>query len=119
GPGPTMRGMVVLRWGTDRAVLGERPGAVELEVEIDGERATAVAYPDLVGSVEAGDRVLLNVTAVQLGLGTGGVHFVVAADAEPSDAASPGRVVKARYTPVQTAVSSVEETHAETLEASA
>ena len=81
--------------------------------------ATAIAYPDLVGPVTAGDEVLLNTTAVELGLGTGGVHFVVAVlGAVAADDVVPGRVMKLRYTPSQTAVSSVEETHRGQLEAS-
>src|SRR5439155_24336193 len=58
---------------------------------------------------------------VELGLGTGGAHFVVAVlDAAPTAGAdpAPGRVMKARYTPVQTAVASVEETHRDELEGS-
>jgi uncharacterized protein DUF3866 len=112
-----MRGMVGLRWGTVVATSGERPGAIELDVEIDGVTEAAIAYPDLVGQVAPGDRVLLNVTAVELGLGTGGVHFVVAVDAEPRSSRPVGRVMKARYTPLQTAVRSVEETHARELDA--
>src|SRR5438034_1162588 len=113
-----MRGMVSLRWARVVSTTGERPGAVDLVVELDGATAAAVAYPDLVGAVAPGDRVLLNVTAVELGLGTGGVHFVVAVDAEPPSATPVGRVMKARYTPLQTAVRSVEETHAPALDAS-
>jgi hypothetical protein len=113
--------------------LGEaRPGANELLVRI-GDAAVdeaALAFPELVGEVTVGDEVLLNTTAVALGLGTGGVHLVMAVlRADHPDGASqdeededdepiPGRVMKARYTPMQTAVSSVEETHREALEAS-
>ncbi|MDA2813045.1 DUF3866 family protein [Nocardiopsis sp. RSe5-2] len=65
----------------------------------------ALAYTDLVGSPEEGDRVLLNTTALDLGLGTGGYAMVVALpDRLPPDAPAPGHLVKARYTPVQTAV---------------
>jgi hypothetical protein len=113
-----MREMVGLRWARVVSTSGERPGAVELVVALEGATAAAIAYPDLVGDVSPGDRVLLNVTAVELGLGTGGVHFVVAIDAEPRSAKAVGRVMKARYTPLQTAVPSVEETHATALDAS-
>src|SRR5947207_1083265 len=68
------------RAGVVLAVQAARPGAVELEVDVDGSSATAIAYPSLVGEVRVGDRVLLNTTAVDLGLGTGGAHFVIAAD---------------------------------------
>jgi hypothetical protein len=100
--------------------LGEaRPGAHELEVAIEGthQLARAIAYPSLVGPVTAGDEVLLNTTAVELGLGTGGVHFVIAVlGREPVDDELPGRVMKARYTPMQTAVAAVEEQEPDRLE---
>src|SRR2546427_8057368 len=114
-----MRRMVRLRRAKVVGVVAARPGAMELEVEVDGRRAAAVAYPDLTGPVRPGDVVVLNVTAVELGLGTGGAHFVVAVEGEPAPRADPpGRVMKARYTPVQTAVRAVEETHAAAIEAS-
>jgi Protein of unknown function (DUF3866) len=91
-------------------VLAERPGALELRVRVEGETARAVSYPSLVGPVGQGDRVLLNTTAVWLGLGTGGDHFVVAVEgAEPADADGPGRTMKLRYTPHQVAVLAAEE----------
>src|SRR5437016_6228881 len=105
--------MVRLRRGTVARVMAERPGAVELEVEVEGLSVAAIAYPDLSGPVEPGDRVLLNSTAVDIGLGTGGWHFVVAVEgSRGSEGSPPGRVTKARYTPLQTTVRSVEETHA-------
>jgi len=113
------RGMVRLRRGTVVGIGSERPGAVELEVEVDGERAAALAYPPLTGPVREGDAVVLNTTAVALGLGTGGFHLVVAVEgAEATELSHPGRVMKARYTPLQAAVASVEETHRDVLETS-
>lgn len=112
--------MIRLRRAVVIALGAARPGAHELEVELDGERATAIAYPELCGPVTAGDVVILNTTAVTLALGTGGVHFVVAVEgAEAGGDDIPGRIMKARYTPSQIAVSGVEETHREALEASA
>src|SRR5437763_4155917 len=109
--------MVRLRRGRVLRVTGERPGAVELEIHLEGAEAAALAYPDLTGPVAAGDEVLVNSTAVELGLGTGGVHLVVAVTSrEPAGGDAPGRVMKARYTPLQTAVRSVEETHAAEME---
>jgi Protein of unknown function (DUF3866) len=103
--------MVRLRWGRVREIVSERPGAVELRVEIDGAEGLALAYPGLTGRPEPGAAVLLNTTAVDLGLGTGGYHLVVALEG-PMDASDgpPGRVIKARYMPLQAAVRSVEET---------
>jgi hypothetical protein len=117
---PPEHRVIHIRRGIVRAVTASRPGAQELEVEIDGALAPAVSYPDLCGEVHPGDPVLLNVTASDLDLGTGGVHFVIGIEGrERGSGPAPGRVMKARYTPLQTAVRSVEETHPEVLEASA
>jgi hypothetical protein len=109
--------VIRLRRGVVTALGPARPAAHELEVSVDGEPATAVAYPDLTGPVAVGDTVILNTTAVALGLGTGGVHFVVAVesgggvDDDPS-----GRAMKLRYTPLQIAVPAAEETHRDAIE---
>jgi hypothetical protein len=96
-----------------------RPGAVELEVALDDRVEPALAYPALVGDVRVGDTVILNTTAVELGLGTGGVHFVVAVEGrDPTDVLAPGHIMKGRYLPHQVPVSSVEETHRDLLESS-
>lgn len=110
--------MIRLRRGTVTSVGDARPGAVELEVEVDGDSAAALAYPDLTGPLSVGDQVVLNTTAVSLGLGTGGTHFVVAVEGREAGEEPPGHVMKARYTPVQTAVASVEETHGDAIERS-
>ncbi|MGZ8593739.1 MAG: DUF3866 family protein, partial [Actinomycetota bacterium] len=113
------RGGVRLRRGRVLGILAERPGAIELEVDVEGDRAPALAYPELVGPVAQGDAVILNTTAVALGLGTGGFHLVVAVEGgPPTELAHDGRVLKARYTPSQVAVRTVEETHRDALEAS-
>lgn len=97
-------------------------GAVEVQVRLGaegGQRAVlpagtevrALAYPPLVGDPAIGDRVLLNVSALARGLGTGGYALVVAlVDAPPPDPApGPGHLVKARYTPLQALVLGVDE----------
>src|SRR6266511_3490647 len=99
-----------MRRGIVLDVVAERPGAVELMVDVGGDPARAVAYPALVGPVAPGDRVVLNTTAVWLGLGTGGDHFVVAVEgSEEIEAAGPGRTMKLRYTPHQVTVQTAEE----------
>jgi hypothetical protein len=114
----------VVRWrsGTVLAVGRRWDGAVETTVALDRrlgddpEQVAALAYPALVGEPRAGDRVLLNVGALALGLGTGGYALVVALpDRLPEDppAAAAGRAgghaVKARYTPTQAIVCAVDE----------
>ena len=95
------------------AVGRQWPGAVELDVTTSGgDACRALAYPDLTGRPEPGDRVLLNTTALALGLGTGGWAFVVAIpDRLPPDPPrlGGGHVVKARYTPLQATVPGVDE----------
>ncbi len=78
---------------------------------VDGPVVRGLAYVDLVGEPRVGERVLLNVAALQRGLGTGGLALVVAVpDRLPADPPEgPGHVVKARYTPLQTMVLGVDE----------
>jgi Protein of unknown function (DUF3866) len=102
----------VIRWRSAvvAQVRREWPGAVELEVTTGDGRLRALAYPALTGRPRAGDRVLLNATALELGLGTGGYALVIAVpDRLPEDPAGPGQIVKARYTPVQVCVQSADE----------
>ena len=88
----------------------EWPGAVELDVTSGGAAMRALAYPALTGRPQVGDRVLLNVTALELGLGTGGYALVVAVpDRLPDGPAGPGHLVKARYTPLQATVLGADE----------
>ena len=106
--------MTSLRRGRILSVDSVRPGAAELTVQVEGDPASssALAYPDLVGVPTVGNEVLVNTIAVDLGLGTGGMHLVVAllgdAWAGPS-AEGDGRTMKLRYTPHQGRVLAVEE----------
>jgi Protein of unknown function (DUF3866) len=76
----------------------------------EGAGVKALAYPALTGRPVPGDRVLLNTTALHQGLGTGGYALVVAIpDRLPPDPELAGHVVKARYTPLQATVASVDE----------
>ena len=74
----------------------------------DGSRAYALTQ--LTGAVEVGDRVVVNTTAVELGLGTGGwhvVHWNLSRDAwsAPGD----GHIMKLRYTSLQVDTGAAEE----------
>jgi hypothetical protein len=103
----------VIRWreGIVCGVDDEWPGACVVRVEVpDDGVIPALAYPALVGTPRIGDRVLLNTTALALGLGTGGYALVVAVpDRLPADQPATGHVVKARYTPIQTTELAVDE----------
>jgi hypothetical protein len=79
-------------------------------VTVNGDSLRALAYPALVGSPRVGDRVLLNVTALEAGLGTGGYALVVAIpDRLPADSGIAGHIVKSRYTPLQVMTGSADE----------
>ena len=79
-------------------------------VTVRGASMRALAYPALTGQPRVGDRVLLNTTALQAGLGTGGYALVVAIpDRLPADPELPGHMVKSRYTPLQATMASVDE----------
>lgn len=103
----------MIRWrqGVVSAVRHSWAGVRELDVDTPDGSVRALAYTDLVGSPEPGQRVLLNSTALQQRLGTGGYALVVAVpDALPPDASDgPGHLVKARYTPLQTTVLGIDE----------
>jgi hypothetical protein len=116
---------VTWRAGSVVALGRQWEGAVELDVHVnepDPGTVRALAYPVLVGEPVVGDRVLLNVTALDRGLGTGGYALVVALpdrlppdsalEAAPAGEAGPavaGHLVKARYTPLQVMVLGVDE----------
>lgn len=102
--------MIRLRTGTVRDAREPRPGVLELSVDVEGRPERALAYPALTGPVAAGDRVLLNTTAVASGLGSGGYHFVIAVEGQGDiDPREAGHVMKLRYTPLQAKVQAVEE----------
>ncbi len=107
----------VILWREGRVTSERREwdGAVEYEAEMyaDGvwTACRALAYPALVGRPEVGQRVLLNVTALERGLGTGGYAMVAAilGTLPPDPPPGPGHLVKARYTPLQAMVLGVDE----------
>jgi hypothetical protein len=97
-------------------VLEARKGLQRVLVALGGgslgntEPEHAYVLTNLTGDVAPGDRVIVNTTAVDLGLGTGGWH-VVHWNLERTDwhRPGPGHVLKARYTSLQADVGSTEE----------
>jgi len=89
------------------AIVSERPGLQR--VDLDSGRK-AYVLTKLIGPVEAGDRVVVNTTAVDLGLGTGGwdvVHWNLSRDEWSGP--SGGQVMKLRYTSLQVDTGAAEE----------
>ena len=102
--------MPAFKTGKVERILEERTGLQRVEVSLDGSPERAYVLTQLTGRVDCGDAVVVNTTAVDLGLGTGGwhvVHWNLARDqySEPG----PGHIMKARYTSLQTDVGSSEE----------
>lgn len=98
------------RSGTVVSLLQERSGLQRVEVDLGAGSERAYVLTHLTGSVAVGDRVVVNTTAVELGLGTGGWH-VVHWNLSRDDWSEPGagHIIKARYTSLQTDVGSAEE----------
>ena len=109
--------MPSFRSGTVSAILNQRRGMQRIEVAMsDGSVANAYSLTELIGTVAVGNKVVLNTTAVELGLGTGGwhvVHWNLSRD--ELIAPGPGHIMKMRYTSLQTDSGSVEELHGEAL----
>jgi hypothetical protein len=102
--------MPAFRSGRVERVLQERAGLQRVLVVLDGNVERAYVLTQLTGTVAPGDSVVVNTTAVDLGLGTGGwhvVHWNLARD--EYIAAGPGHIMKARYTSLQADVGSSEE----------
>ena len=109
--------MPSFRTATVTSILRERPGLVRVEVDVRGEGVQrAYAVTGLVGPVSVGDEVVLNTTAVELRLGTGGWHVVhwnltAGAFSRPG----PGHIMKLRYTSLQADTGAAEELHPDVL----
>jgi Protein of unknown function (DUF3866) len=108
-------GRLQLRRGV---VVAEDP----LIVEVEGEHRAAWADTALLGEMREGDEVVVNVAAVELGLGSGGFDVVhvnltrgleepsggAAGDVDRADAADQPHVMKLNYTSIQHPVDPVE-----------
>jgi hypothetical protein len=82
-----------------------------LEVEIDGERRRAWADAVLLGEMREGDEVVVNVAALDLGLGSGGfdiVHVNLTRGLDGSGVEGDAHVMKLNYTSLQHPVDSAE-----------
>lgn len=104
--------MLIRVKGVVKSIDAVREGVCEIIVDVAGEMRRAIAYTHLTGTVCVGDELLLNTTAARKKLGTGGADFVMANLTDPVGSTKNdelGHIVKARYTPVQHTVLSVEE----------
>ncbi len=98
--------MLKLRRGT---VLEADRG--EITVDVDGERRRAWADVSMVGPIEAGDDVVVNTAALDLGLGSGGydiVHVNLTRGLVGGHPPAGVHVMKLNYSSIQHAVDPVE-----------
>lgn len=116
--------MIHWREGTVCEVTRTWPGVHQTRVELtaalpgradDDRLISAIAYTGIVGTPAAGDRVLVNVSALARRLGTGGFGLIVALPQKlPADPPpQPGHMVKDRYAPLQTMVLGVDDQESE------
>lgn len=100
---------VIHGWVTQ--IIKDTPELQELWVRVadSGQLERAYNYPQLYRRVEPGEAVRMNSAAVQLGLGTGGRHFVLPEYPEDIPGEFMGHIMKLRYTPWQMPILAAEE----------
>jgi hypothetical protein len=106
--------MPAFHTGTVREVIAEREGLQRVRCDLSdagrGEAERAYVLTALIGPVAVGDRVVVNTTAVDLELGTGGWHFVHwNLNRDEWVVPGPGHIMKMRYTSLQTDTGAAEE----------
>jgi len=86
-------------------------GMFEIVAEIQGERRNAISLKNLNPIPEPGDEIILNTTAQDLKLGSGGFDFILFNEKSGilPDSPKEGHIMKLRYTPMQFSVLSCEE----------
>ena len=90
-------------------VTEARSDLVRLRVSLPNGEIDAVGFPQMLGPLAPGDRVVVNTTGLELGLGTGGVAFVLwNLDGDLPEPQLDGHIMKMRYTPWQTEVITAE-----------
>jgi len=73
-----------------------------VDIELEGKVFKAINYNKLTGDIELEDEVIVNTTALELSLGTGGIHFVIFNYSnESKEFQGGGHIMKLRYTPHQ------------------
>lgn len=102
--------MASYRRAVVKTITHEDESIIKMVVDIEGKETAAIAYPNLTGTVDEGDEVIVNTSAVELKLGSGGFHVVVW-NMKYDSLTTPGsgHIMKLRYTPMQFNVMAAEE----------
>ena len=102
--------MISMRRGKVIKIINKLEGRTDVLVNIDNKNEKAINYDYLTGTVRVDDNVVLNTTAVELGLGTGGYHFVMYnLNNRVQGISKEGHMMKLRYTPFQIKTYAAEE----------
>jgi len=102
--------MISMKHGKVIEILEELDERTKVIVEIEGRKEKAINYNFLTGKVNENDTVVLNTTALELQLGTGGYHFIIYnLNAKQQQFKGKGHIMKLRYTPLQFRVFAAEE----------
>ena len=97
--------MPAFREGRVKEIVQERHALQRARVELEDPREEIlVSCYDALQPLEAGDRVIVNTTGLELGLGTGGEGFVLWVEGAGRTYPGEGHIMKMRYTPLQTEV---------------
>lgn len=101
--------MAAFKTGVVQKITLEDEAIVEAVVEIGSQEIEAAGFPKMLGRLGVGDRVIVNTTGIDLGLGTGGAGFILwNLDGTGEVELGEGHIVKLRYTPWQTEVLAAE-----------
>jgi hypothetical protein len=74
----------------------------KLNVKTNHKICKCINYNDITGAVNINDSIILNTTAVDLELGTGGYHYVLCnLSTRASTSNADGHIMKLKYTPIQ------------------
>ena len=88
--------------GVVAKILDSTDGIERVTVKLGRRNRPATNFPEMTGKLSVGDKVVVNITAVELALGSGGDDFVLwNLTNEKTAPKSPGHIMKLRYTPWQ------------------
>lgn len=101
--------MPAFRTGKIVGKITQAEDLVRVRVTFGSEEIVAAGFPRMLGPVAVGDRVVVNTTGIDLGLGTGGEGFILwNLDGQGAVDPGEGHIIKMRYTPWQTEVLAAE-----------
>ncbi|SNR87068.1 Protein of unknown function [Anaerovirgula multivorans] len=102
--------MISMKLGKVVKILSKVAERTKIIVSIDEKDELAINYNFMTGDIQVNDEVILNTTAVELNLGTGGYHFVVYnLNYTYQQLNGKGHIMKCRYSPLQLKVFTAEE----------